>query len=116
MVLPSFDDEAGNFGDASIEATIARYRALGVREIVVKDGANGATLDFDGTRSFAPASQVVQVVDTTSAGDSFNGAFLAKLITGSTPQTAATFAAKAAATVIGHHGALISPELLPIMA
>ncbi len=113
LVMPSFDDEAGNFGDTNVEATIARYRALGVANIVVKDGAKGATLDFDGERSHAPAERAVKVVDTTSAGDSFNGAFLSRFVTGSTPQEAATFAAKAAATVIGHHGALISPDLLP---
>jgi 2-dehydro-3-deoxygluconokinase len=115
MVMPSFDDEATNFGDASVEATIERYRNLGVANIVVKDGAAGATLDFEGARTFAPAHQVSDVVDTTSAGDSFNGAFLARFLAGSTPQDAATFAAKAAATVIGHHGALISPDLLPLV-
>ncbi|MES5098827.1 sugar kinase [Agrobacterium sp. BA1120] len=113
LVMPSFDDEAGNFGDADVEATIARYRRLGVANVVVKDGAKGATLDFEGQRSHAPAVQAVSVIDTTSAGDSFNGAFLSRLVTGSTPQDAAIFAAKAAATVIGHHGALIKPELLP---
>ncbi|KXG85849.1 sugar kinase [Agrobacterium bohemicum] len=112
-VMPSFDDETGSFGDADIEATIKRYRGLGVANIVVKDGEKGATLDFAGQRSHAPAVKAASVVDTTSAGDSFNGAFLSKLITGSTPADAATFAAKAAATVIGHHGALIDPGLLP---
>ncbi len=115
LVMPSFDDEATHFGDTSVEATIDRYRALGVVDIVVKDGAKGATLDFGGQRSHAPAVQAVDVVDTTSAGDSFNGAFLARYVTGSAPDEAASFAAEAAAVVIGHHGALISPELLPLV-
>lgn len=115
LVMPSFDDEASHFGDTSVEATIERYRALGVANIVVKDGAKGATLDFSGARSHAPAVEAVDVVDTTSAGDSFNGAFLARYVTGSSPHDAAVFAARAAATVIGHHGALISPELLPLV-
>lgn len=115
LVMPSFDDEATHFGDTSVEATIDRYRALGVIDIVVKDGAKGATLDFGGQRSHAPAVQAVDVVDTTSAGDSFNGAFLARYVTGSAPDEAAGFAAEAAAVVIGHHGALISPELLPLV-
>lgn len=113
LVMPSFDDENANFGDADVDETIARYVGLGVSHVVVKDGAKGATLDFAGKRSHAPATQATSVVDTTSAGDSFNGAFLSKLVTGSTPQDAATFAARVAATVIGHHGALIAPDLLP---
>lgn len=113
MVMPSFDDEKTHFGDESVEATIARYKALGVTKLVVKDGENGATLEFDGARSHEPSCKARAVVDTTSAGDSFNGTFLAKLMTGSTPQEAAKAAAKAAATVIGHHGALISHDLLP---
>jgi 2-dehydro-3-deoxygluconokinase len=113
MVMPSFDDETSHFGDDNVEATIARYKALGVSQLVVKDGENGATLDFDGTRSHEPACKAQQVIDTTSAGDSFNGTFLAKLMTGASPQEAAKAAAEAAATVIGHHGALIAPSLLP---
>lgn len=113
LVMPSFDDEAGNFGDADVEATISRYRALGVQDIVVKDGAKGATLDFGGVRSHAPAVQSASVVDTTSAGDSFNGAFLSRLVAGAAPHDAAAFAARVAATVIGHHGALIDPARLP---
>jgi 2-dehydro-3-deoxygluconokinase len=113
MVMPSFDDEKSHFGDDSVEATIARYKALGVSQLVVKDGENGATLDFDGSRSHEPACKAQQVVDTTSAGDSFNGSFLAQLMTGASPAEAARLAAKAAATVIGHHGALIAPSLLP---
>ncbi|KQO82137.1 sugar kinase [Rhizobium sp. Leaf262] len=113
LVMPSFDDEAGNFGDADVEATISRYRALGVQDILVKDGAKGATLDFGGVRSHAPAVQSASVVDTTSAGDSFNGAFLSRLVAGAAPYDAAAFAARVAATVIGHHGALIDPARLP---
>ena len=37
--LPSFDDEAGHFGDASPEATVARYRAAGIATVMVKNGA-----------------------------------------------------------------------------
>lgn len=113
MVMPSFDDEKTFFGDDNVETTIRRYQALGVTKLVVKDGENGATLEFDGNRSHEPACKVDNVVDTTSAGDSFNGTFLAKLMTGASPQEAARAAAQAAATVIGHHGALISHGLLP---
>jgi 2-dehydro-3-deoxygluconokinase len=114
LVLPSFDDEAAHFGDGSIEATIERYRALGVRDIVVKNGADGATLDFDGAASFVPAEKVEQVVDTTSAGDSFNGAFLARYLETKDANAAARFAAKVAARVVSEHGALVAKGKLGV--
>lgn len=114
LVLPSFDDEAAHFGDDSIEATIRRYRALGVPEIVVKNGADGVTLDFDGTETFVPAERVEQVVDTTSAGDSFNGAFLARYLADRNAPEAARFAAKVAARVVSEHGALVAYDKLGI--
>lgn len=113
LVMPSLDDETSHFGDAGLEDTIARYRALGVADLVVKDGAEGATLVFGAARSHAPSAKVEKIVDTTSAGDSFNGAFLARLATGASPEEAASFAAEVAAAVIQHHGALVAKEKLP---
>ena len=107
MVMPSFEDEATHFGDASVEATIARYAGLGVSKLVVKDGSAGITLSFDGDQSFVPATKARNVVDTTGAGDSFNGAFLANYLQTGDHRAAARFAADVAAAVIGHHGALV---------
>ncbi len=114
LVLPSFEDEALHFGDASIEATIQRYRALGVRDIVVKNGADGITLNFDGTETFVPSEKVDTVVDTTSAGDSFNGAFLAHHLETPDAPAAARFAAKVAARVVSEHGALVAKGKLGV--
>lgn len=113
LVMPSLDDETTHFGDAGLEETIVRYRALGVADLVVKDGAEGATLVFGEERSHAPSAKVETIVDTTSAGDSFNGAFLARLATGASPEDAARFAADVAAAVIQHHGALVARDKLP---
>ncbi len=113
LVMPSLEDETTHFGDASLDETIARYTALGVGQQVVKDGGDGATLVFDGERSHVPSAKVEKIVDTTSAGDSFNGAFLASLATGAAPQEAARFAADVAAAVIQHHGALVAKDKLP---
>ena len=113
LVMPSLDDETTHFGDISLDATIARYRDLGVPEMVVKDGENGATLVFGETRTHVPSAEVRAIVDTTSAGDSFNGAFLARLAAGDAPEAAARFAADVAAAVIQHHGALVAKEKLP---
>ncbi|HEX2148413.1 MAG TPA: PfkB family carbohydrate kinase, partial [Pseudorhizobium sp.] len=93
--------------------TIARYHGLGVDGVVVKNGEHGATLSFGGTRTHVPAVPAPEVVDTTSAGDSFNGGFLSRLVRGSSPEDAAAYGAAVASVVVGHHGALISPALLP---
>jgi 2-dehydro-3-deoxygluconokinase len=114
LVLPGFDDEATHFGDASVEATIARYRSLGAEAVVVKDGVNGATIGSDAGTVYVPARRTNRVVDTTSAGDSFNGAYLAGIAAGKSPADAAGFAAIVAAEVIGHLGALIDRKVLGI--
>ena len=113
LVMPSFDDEATHFGDADVAATVTRYRSLGVENVVVKDGAKGVTLSFGGGASeFVPSAQVEKIVDTTSAGDSFNGAFLARYAAGGDAVAAARFAAQTAAAVIQHHGALVARDKL----
>lgn len=108
VVMPSFGDEAAHFGDKSINGTIERYKELGATCLAVKDGAAGATLDFHGKRAFVPAAEVGTVVDTTSAGDSFNGAFLAHYVTTGDVVAAAHFATNVAGRVICEHGALVA--------
>ncbi|PYE37610.1 2-keto-3-deoxygluconate kinase [Rhizobium sp. PP-F2F-G38] len=114
VLLPSFDDEQVHFGDADPEATIARYRQWGADMVLVKNGGGDALLSAEGSdvARISPP-KVEAVVDTTSAGDSFNGAFLAKVLAGVAPAEAAAFAARVAAAVIAHHGALVPVEHLP---
>lgn len=112
LVMPSFEDEAAHFGDHSIDNTIARYRADGVADVVVKDGREGARLAFGQTEIHVPSVAVEQVIDTTGAGDSFNGGFLARYVVTPDAPSSARFAAKLAAAVIQHHGALVPREKL----
>lgn len=112
IVMPSFDDEASHFGDGTIAETIHRYRALGAHMVVVKNGAEGATIGMEDGEITVPAEKVEAPVDTTSAGDSFNGAFLAEFVTSGDAAAAARFAARIAAKVIGEHGALVPPAKL----
>lgn len=107
LVMPSFDDEVVNFGDTSIAATLERYHGLGVANVVAKNGADGATISFGDEPQLVPAARPDRIVDTTSAGDSFNGAFLARYLASADAADAAEFAARVAARVIGEHGALI---------
>lgn len=107
LVLPSFDDEAGTFGDETPAATAERYHALGTATVVVKNGADAiSVLTDDGLRTFE-ALTVDNPVDTTGAGDSFNGAFLASWLRDQSIEEAVLAAQKCAGKVICRHGALI---------
>ncbi len=104
--LPSLDDEIALHGDDGAAQVIARLDALGVRRGALKRGAAGPLpLGPAGPLpAFPPARRVV---DTTAAGDSFNGAYLAALMRG-LPEAECLAAGHAmAAEVVGHPGAII---------
>jgi 2-dehydro-3-deoxygluconokinase len=54
-----------------------------------------------------PVSPVDGVIDTTAAGDSFNGAYLAALLEGRSPSHAIVQGQHCAGQVIRHRGALL---------
>ena len=110
IALPTFEDEALLWGDASPEATVERLQAFGIKEIVVKNGPNSALVVGNGTRELVPVPEVVVPVDTTAAGDSFNAAYLAARLEGEAPSAAAACAHRLAGEVIRHRGAYHSPR------
>jgi 2-dehydro-3-deoxygluconokinase len=107
IALPSFDDEATLWGDASPEATVERLAAFGISETVVKNAANPALVAANGTREFVPVPAVVTPIDTTAAGDSFSASYLAARLAGRPPADAAAAAHALAAEVVRHRGAII---------
>jgi 2-dehydro-3-deoxygluconokinase len=113
IALPSWPDEGLLFGDADPQGACLRLLSLGIPEIALKLGAEGALV--------AAAGQAPQIIpgypdpaplDTTGAGDAFNGAYLAARMAGHPPTTAARIANRLAARVIRVHGALADPEAL----
>lgn len=93
--------------DGSLDAVAGAHALLarGARNVVVKLGAAGAVLvrrDHDTTPfpSFA-----VDAVDTTAAGDCWNGAFAVALAEGSSADRAGRFACAAAAISVTRAGA-----------
>lgn len=112
IVLPTHDDEAVAFGDANAKATLDRYEGLGVPEIVVKDGTRPTRFLVDGQAVETPVNPARQVIDTTGAGDSFNGAYLAARLCGAAISDAVAQAQWISATVVGHRGALVAAGVL----
>lgn len=112
IALPTFPDEQMLCGDASPAATAERLLAAGAREIVVKDGADPCLVVTEGERTTVPAVHVATPVDTTGAGDSFNGGYLAARLLGRPPAEAAKLAHRVAAAVVQVRGALAPYETL----
>lgn len=106
IVLPTFDDERALFGDASPEATAGRIAAAGPREIAVKNGVEPCLVVAGEASRFVPAESAVEPVDTTGAGDSFGGAYLAARLIGRDPFAAARIGHRVAGRVVRVHGAL----------
>jgi len=107
IALPTFEDEAMLWGDTNPEATVERLQAFGIGEIVVKNGASNALCADKNGRELVPVPEVVEPVDTTAAGDSFNAAYLAARLSGQPPVTSAALAHGLAAQVIRHRGAIM---------
>jgi len=107
IALPAYDDEAVLWGDPSPEATVDRLGAFGIGEIVVKNGPNSALVAVGGQRDFVPVPEVVEPVDTTAVGDSFNAAYLAARLGNENPLAAAAAAHRLAGQKIRHRGAIM---------
>ena len=79
--------------------------ALGIQGLVLKLGARGVYLATSGGGDSAISGFRVKAIDTTAAGDAFNGAFAVGLMLGKDPVESARFASAAAAISVTHPGA-----------
>lgn len=103
------------FAEPDPQATITRYQALGLDRIIVKNGGKRIVLSDHCAIRRIETVPVAAVVDSTSAGDSRNGAFLAR-----SPRWAVRWRRRitpphVASIVIGRQGALIEPTALSVL-
>jgi ribokinase len=101
------ETEAAFYADGAEteDAILARLFARGVGGVVLKQGAQGALVAQDsGLRQRIPPYPV-DAVDTTAAGDVFNGAFAVGLLRGMSQTASARMAAVAAALSVTRAGA-----------
>jgi 2-dehydro-3-deoxygluconokinase len=103
LALPTLDDERALFDDRDLDACLDR---LGVPEVAVKLGADGACVAWAGQREMVPAVAGVEIVDSTGAGDAFDAAYLHARLTGADPSAAAAAGNALAAATLGHRGAI----------
>jgi ribokinase len=93
--------------DGTPGAHAAALQALGCRNVLVTLGAQGVHAALEtGSRDFA--AQAVQAVDTTAAGDTFIGGFVAALAAGRDAAAAIDLGQRAAAIGVTRQGAQTS--------
>lgn len=112
IALPTLDDEQLLFAGEDQDTVVSRLQSWGVGEICLKMGAQGCLVITDKETQVVKTPQV-SVVDTTAAGDSFNGGYLAARMAGKLPQQAASAGHALASVVIQHRGAIIPATAMP---
>ena len=73
-------------------------------KVVLTLGENGSIYQYDGKR-YAQKAYSVDAVDTTAAGDTFTGYFIAGMVEGKSPKECLDLAAKASSIAVTRQGA-----------
>lgn len=106
IVLPSRQDYQLMYGMDDPDEQIRFTATLTKGEIALTCDEDGCRVRV-GDEVVAMPTQAVKVVDTSGAGDSFNGAYLAARLRGQSPMEAAKAGLAMAAKVVAQPGAII---------
>ena len=101
--LPTLEDERSLTGARDAEAVFLHWRGLGCSETIVKLGAGGCMLP-DGR--LIPPPAILAPVDTSGAGDAFNGGYIAARLNGDDPFSAVKKGHELAGWCIMRRGAI----------
>tara|TARA_Y100001956_G_scaffold65333_1_gene66241 strand:- start:2726 stop:3382 length:657 start_codon:yes stop_codon:yes gene_type:complete len=112
IAFPGGDDHLALYGHTNADDVLAHLAPFGIGEVVMKNGAVGVHIVNLEGQFIVPVQTVTNVVDTTAAGDAFNGGYLAARLSGKNVTESASFGAMVAGTVIQHPGAIIPADTL----
>lgn len=111
IALPGIDDFKQLYNLTTAEEVIEFCKPYAFDELVIKNGEKGVVSVKNSTIQNIEITPVEQVVDTTSAGDSFNGVFLGARASGINTMDAIKLASASAAVVIQHKGAIVDQKV-----
>jgi ribokinase len=108
-----YDMEEDAAGEDAVSAAAEKLLAAGARNVILKLGGRGVYLTGADVAATYVQPYRVHAVDTTAAGDAFNGGFAYGITQGMPPKAAAQFACAAAAVSVTRAGAQPS---MPVLA
>ena len=115
LAMITLEDNQSLFEIADADEAIRHAYSLAPPEVVIKCGADPTLIRLVGQEPVSvPTFKVAKVVDTTGAGDSFAGGYLAARLQGLSPEVSARSGNKLASIVIQHSGAIIPAEAMPV--
>src|SRR5205085_4925104 len=102
---PSDSDMTTLTGLSVADAIVDHCLTLGARLVALKRGSAGALIASPSARHMIPPFRC-RAIDATGAGDTFGGAFVARIVAGDDPEAAGRYAAAAAALSTEGYGAV----------
>jgi 2-dehydro-3-deoxygluconokinase len=107
ILLPGIDDFASIFDLDTMDSVIDFFSTYEYEELIIKNGEKNVVCLTKANKETIEVRPIENVVDTTSAGDSFNGAYLGARMSGKTIKASVELAADVAGFVIQHPGAIV---------
>ncbi|KDC52287.1 sugar kinase [Pseudoalteromonas fuliginea] len=114
ITLPGVEDLTTLYDVHSVEAVVEYLKPYQIEEIVVKNGPESVVTKEGDTLQSHTIIPATNVVDTTSAGDAFNGVYLGARLSDKSISSAVQLAAKAAGAVIQQPGAIAPKDIFQL--
>lgn len=114
ITLPGVEDLTTLYDVHSVEAVVEYLKPYQIEEIVVKNGPESVVTKEGDTLQSHTIIPVTNVVDTTPAGDAFNGVYLGARLSDKSISSAVQLAAKAAGAVIQQPGAIAPKDIFQL--
>jgi len=111
IVLPGLEDHSDLLDQHDLESVRNYMKKFNISEQVIKCGKEGVYAYDELNNSYhIPFTPAAKQIDSTAAGDSFAGTYLAARLKGEGIQQALVSADRVASIVVQHHGAIVNSK------